>query len=54
MRNVLICCAFWLLLALVILGANRPQILMEDDLRDHNRRADGASYRHQLERMDIV
>jgi hypothetical protein len=34
MRNVLICCAFWLLLALVILGANRPQIiLMEDDLR---------------------
>ena len=33
MRNVLICCAFWLLLALVILGANRPQILMEDDLQ---------------------
>jgi hypothetical protein len=33
MRNVLICCAFWFLLVLVILGANRPQILMEDDLR---------------------
>ena len=34
MRYVLICCAFWLVLASVILGANRrPQILMEDDLR---------------------
>jgi hypothetical protein len=33
MRYVLICCAFWLLLALVILGASRPQILIEDDLR---------------------
>jgi hypothetical protein len=34
MRYVLICCAFWLFLAMVILGASRqPQILMEDDLR---------------------
>jgi hypothetical protein len=33
MRYVLICCAIWLLLALVIVGAGRPQILMEDDLR---------------------
>jgi hypothetical protein len=32
-RYVLVCCAFWLLLALVILGASRPQILIEDDLR---------------------
>jgi hypothetical protein len=30
---VLICCAFWLLLALVILKASRPQILMQDDLQ---------------------
>jgi hypothetical protein len=33
MRYVLICCAFWVLLALVVLGASRPQILIEDDLR---------------------
>jgi hypothetical protein len=33
MRYTLIYCAFWLLLALVIVGASRPQILMEDDLR---------------------
>jgi hypothetical protein len=33
MRYVLICCAFWLLLALVILGARRRQILIEDDLQ---------------------
>ncbi|HSE88605.1 MAG TPA: hypothetical protein VLJ79_20465 [Candidatus Binatia bacterium] len=33
MQYVLNCCAFWLLLALVILGASRPQMLIEDDLR---------------------
>jgi hypothetical protein len=33
MRYVLICCTFWLLLALTILRASRPQILMEDSLQ---------------------
>ena len=33
MRYVLICCAFWLVLASVVLGGSRPQILMEDDLQ---------------------
>jgi hypothetical protein len=33
MRYALVCCVFWVLLALFILGASRREIVIEDDLR---------------------